>query len=49
VTTPLYLVNQMASIWDTFCNIDGVERGSAGIKGVSDPLCIFLLPSIRNF
>ena len=23
VKTPLYLVNQLASIWDTFCNIDG--------------------------
>ena len=29
VTTPIYLVNQMASIWDTFCNIDGVETDDA--------------------
>ena len=29
VKTPLFVVNQMASIWDTFCNIDGVEVQNA--------------------
>ena len=29
IKTPLYLVNQLASIWDTFCNIDGVETDDA--------------------
>ena len=34
VATPLYLVNQLASIWDTFCNI--------GINLFASILCIDL-------
>eukprot|EP01052_Picozoa_sp_SAG31_P045288 SAG31_NODE_8210_length_1496_cov_1.258411_1_plen_226_part_10 len=29
IQTKIYLVNQLASIWDTFCNIDGVETDDA--------------------